>query len=550
MMRIYKRLVRIFLHAVDMDSMQQKNQKIFYVLLGLVSLVGILLPCCVLVGAISYALTLGMGENPNGLIFLLHFVSLFAIIFGISVIFNVFYFSGDIPHILPLPISPVIVIAAKFTAAYITESAMEMLLLFSAMTGFFMATQWSAGTFLFALLGSLTLPIVPLCYGAIVCIVLMGSVRWIRNKSHIRRLSVVFNVLIVLLSVWALGLLGNLDLEHIADQIGGGQLRFLQLLNVIFPTNLWFGRFLAQQEAETLICYVIFHILVLAVFLLTAKLLYYKGLMAVGINEDSGSTGFKRRLVYGKRKRRAWAAYLHKELLILLRTPPFFLNCIAINLLWPGLGYVILMLQADSPTFARYLELYRNGNEAMRWIATLIVLAVSVLLVASNSIAASSLTREGKQFSVMKYLPLSYEMQLQVKALVSILISGGFALVYLLAAGLYIRIPVRTLLYYVVICVQQIIFISYFGVLLDTVQPKLVWEDEVNALRANRNVFFNMAYAMLITVFFLLVLFAIYRYTKLPLELIQLFLFLILVVADYGMAITCLQKGTKNMRAL
>lgn len=549
-MRIYKRLVRIFLHAVDMDSMQQKNQKTFYVLLGIVSLAGILLPCCVLVGAISYALTLGMGGNPNGLIFLLHFVSLFAIIFGISVIFNVFYFSGDIPNILPLPIPPVIVIAAKFTAAYITESAMEMLLLLCAMAGFFLATKWSVGTIFFAFLGSLTLPIVPLCYGAIGCIVLMGSVRWIRNKNHIRRLSVVFNVLIVAASVWALGLLGDLDLEHIADQINGGQLRFLQLLNVIFPTNLWFGRFLAQQSAEPLIRYVVFHILVLAVFLITAKLLYYKGLMAVGIDEGGGNISVKRRLVYGKRKRKAWVACLHKELLVLLRTPPFFLNCIAVNLLWPGLGYVILMLQSDSPTFARYLELYRNGNEAMRWIATLIVLAVSVLLTASNSIAASSLTREGKQFCVMKYLPLSYEMQLQVKALVSILISGGFALVYLLAAGLYIRIPLRTLFYYMIICMQQIIFISYFGVLLDTVQPKLVWEDEVNALRANRNVFFNMAYAMLITVFFLLAMFAIYRFTRLPLELIQLFLFLILLVADYGMAITCLHKGTKNMDSL
>ena len=59
-------------------------------------------------------------------------------VFGIHVILNVFYFSGDNAYILPLPISPGKVIAAKFTAALVNESVMQWIVLFSAVIGFFL----------------------------------------------------------------------------------------------------------------------------------------------------------------------------------------------------------------------------------------------------------------------------------------------------------------------------------------------------------------------------------------------------------------------------
>ena len=40
-------------------------------------------------------------------------------------------------------------------------------------------------------------------------------------------------------------------------------------------------------------------------------------------------------------------------------------------------------------------------------------------------------------------------------------------------------------------------FISCLGIWLDSMHPKLVWEDELNALRGNLNVFYNMAFAIL-----------------------------------------------------
>ncbi|MBR1693026.1 MAG: hypothetical protein IJ711_09700 [Lachnospiraceae bacterium] len=548
MMKVYRRLVRIFLLSGDMEGAEQK--KSFYIIFGIVSLLGILLPCCVLVGAIAYALTLGMAGDGNGIIFLLHFVSLFAIIFGIGVIFNVFYFAGDIPHILPLPISPTTIIAARFTTAYLTESAMEMLLLLSAMIGFFLAAGGNWWTYFAALLGSLTLPIVPLCYGAIVCIVLMGCAKWIRNKSVVRRLSVVFNLVIVAIAVLGLGMLKDLQLERIVEQLRLGEVRFVQVLNGVFPTNYWFGRMLSDKNPRLLIPYIVFQLLVLGVFMLVAKLLYARGLMAVGVeNGESGSLQSKA-LRYAQKSRRPWAACMQKEFRVLMRTPPFFLNCIAVNLLWPGLGYVIAALQSDSAVFKRYIQLYRDGNEAMQWIMTLLVLGISVLLTASNSIASSSITREGKHFYVMKYLPVSYKVQLHVKALTSILISGGFALLYLVIAACFIQIRITVLFYYALLALQQIVFISYFGVLLDTIGPKLVWEDEINALRANRNVFFNMAYAMLITAVFLFVLFCLYRYTRLPLAFIQLLLFLILIAADLWMMRTCTERGARNLQEL
>ncbi|MBO6016320.1 MAG: hypothetical protein J6P60_07050 [Lachnospiraceae bacterium] len=549
-MRMYGKLVGIFLRSGEVEGPEQKQKKSFYIIFGLISLIGILLPCCVLVGAIAYVLTLGMEGDGNGIIFLLHFVSLFAIIFGVGVIMNIFYFAGDIPHILPLPISPTVLIAAKFTTAYITEAAMEIVLLISVMIGFFLAAPGKFWTYAAALAGTFTLPIVPLCYGATLCVVLMGFMKGIRNKSTVRRLSSVINLTIVVVSVRGLGLLGNLDLERIVQQLRDGQVRFVGVLNVVFPTNYWFGEMISRGLPIYMLWYVCFHVLVLAIFLLSAKFLYLRGLMAVGVEGDATGFLLKRHARYGKKNRKPWVSYLGKEMRVLLRTPPFFMNCIAVNLLWPGLGYVIAVLQSGSVTFQRYLQLYREGNEAMQWIMTLLVLALSVLLTASNSIASSSITREGKHFYVMKYLPVSYETQLHVKALTSILVSGGFMLLYLLIAGYFIRIPWMELLYFAVTALEQIVFLSYFGVLLDTVQPKLVWDDEVHALRANRNVFYNMAYAMLIATISLFAFWGLYRFTRLPLYFVRMILFLILAAADIRMMQTCVRRGKNNLLKL
>ena len=49
---------------------------------------------------------------------------------------------------------------------------------------------------------------------------------------------------------------------------------------------------------------------------------------------------------------------------------------------------------------------------------------------------------------------------------------------------------------YVILSVIAILIISYIGIYIDSIQPKLVWEDELGSLRENYNTFFTMAIAI------------------------------------------------------
>ena len=100
------------------------------------------------------------------------------------------------------------------------------------------------------------------------------------------------------------------------------------------------------------------------------------------------------------------------------------------------------------------------------------------------------------------------------------------------------------------ISILQVVFITYFGIYLDTINPKLAWDDELNALRGNTNVFFNMAYAMMISIAFAVVMLLLFMFTKLPLIILENALVLVLVAANVIMIRIVERKGVENLKEL
>ena len=87
----------------------------------------------------------------------------------------------------------------------------------------------------------------------------------------------------------------------------------------------------------------------------------------------------------------------------------------------------------------------------------------------------------------MKYIPVEYKTQLNIKALISIIISFGFNFIYLLIICYFLEATFMDFIVFTVVSLLSCIFFTYLGIYLDTVNPKLVWEDELNALRGNEN---------------------------------------------------------------
>jgi ABC-2 type transport system permease protein len=117
-----------------------------------------------------------------------------------------------------------------------------------------------------------------------------------------------------------------------------------------------------------------------------------------------------------------------------------------------------------------------------------------------NSISSTSFSREGKNFTFMKYIPVSYQTQLFVKYLISFLISFIGIFMYMFVFFVIIRLNFITSLIYTLMIILCISLVNFIGMFIDSLQPKLYWDDENNALRENYNTFIAMGISLLLLI--------------------------------------------------
>ena len=93
----------------------------------------------------------------------------------------------------------------------------------------------------------------------------------------------------------------------------------------------------------------------------------------------------------------------------------------------------------------------------------------------------------------MKLIPVKYKTQVLVKSSVGILFAFLGVMVFFIPFCLYINIPLIDIIIYILLGSLSITATSLSGIYIDSIQPKLVWDDELSVLRENYNVFFSMA---------------------------------------------------------
>ena len=548
-MKMYLKLVSALIKTVEPSSDEKKYKKIFYNIMSVIAMFGIMIPMSFLVGVIIYAITsllIPVNAEANGIELFLHLVSIFSFVFGLNVIFSVFYFSGDIETLLPLPLKPYQIIASKFTAALINESIMEFIIIIGAFAGYIIAAGLPLYTWLIAVLGMFTLPIIPLIYCAVICMFVMLFTRLIKNKDTVNKITGVLTVVIIIGLAIMVGNSGGFDTEHLAQSIASPSNNMLNVMNCIFPHIQFIVLAMSGNTLLNLLIYIAINIVCIVLFLLFAQAVYFKSV--VGINQSSASQHHNISSAVSKLKEHSASySYFKKELKLLIRTPAYFMNCIIINFLWPVLLYLVVMLQGQTNFLDNFVYGIRSGDELSVLIFIIAVSALSVLITAANSIASSAFTREGKHIAFVKYIPLSYMAQINIKALVSIIISGVGMLIYVITAGIMLGLGIKMIIFCCIVSFLSVAFVSYFGIFMDSVNPKLIWDDELNALRGNYNIFFNMALAILLEAIVCTGAYLLFKFTSIGALMIIIIMFVVLMILNAVCYLLCYKAATDNI---
>ena len=529
----YLSLAKVFIRSLSMTKPSTKKQMIVTkLLLVLVSLL-IILPFVVVSGLFIYTVTNSLVEynyETIGLEFMCILLCVFTFIFSFNVILNELYFTGDIENLLPLPLKPREIVGAKIASIFCAESLVQLLVIFFSVIGFFFALGLSFKNFLLGILGMITLPMIPIIYCSIIGLLIMSFTRFIKNKETIRKVGLVFVLAVLMLFVYFLGALQNFDLELYIEGFVNGDQTFLHVMRGIFPHINLFIDILVTGSIRSLLLYILVNIGFIVVLLGLADVCYFKGVVGLS-SKDTASKKSSSNILNNIKVENPTNSYFKKEIFTLFRTSSYFLNCILINFIWPIFVYVICKLKFPDLTLSKLKNLVTSTDNNTLIIIFMFVIGVSILLPALNSIASSSFSREGKNFYFMKYIPMDYSSQVYVKLLVSFIIAfigvNVFSLIFYLVIGL----KLSTAFIFLIISFLAILFICSLGIIIDSINPKLVWDDELNALRENSNNFIVMGISIFMFIVLAGLCYLLYKSFGLALAFTSILLILILLNA-------------------
>lgn len=465
-----------------------------------------LLPLAGAIGAgvwASYPVFKEMGQEGLILGSGLMMISMMVLFFGIFYVMNIFYFSKDVESLLPLPLRPSTIMAAKFTVTMLYEYLTELLFLAPVILAFGIASHAGIIYYLYAILGFLTLPVIPLVYSGIINMVLMRFTNISRNRDRFR---IIGGVAAMFLAIFAnmkvQSLVTNMqDPELVKAMLTQGNNTLLDAVSGIFPANKLLAIALMNNAnirgLVNILLFLGISALFTALYLTLGESLYFKGL--VGISETKSkrkkltSEQFEKSIT----KNSAIKAYVIKELRLLFRTPSYFINCVIINFILPVFFIIPFFVNSEGSVQMRELrDLISFGH----FEGAMLAIGFAVVLFASgtNGIAATAISREGTNIFVNKYLPVSYHDQIMAKVLTGVAL-GTVAVLSILVALVFVVIPPAYLIVLILLAgILGVFFTSLTGILIDLNFPKLNWDNEQKAVKQNMNLVVNMLISVIV----------------------------------------------------
>ena len=485
--------------TAEADPFKYKSLKIAITIIGSTIMLG----CAIIVGyftnIITTAVLVSGGNGTEGAQLIMYFISVFGAVFGVNVICGWLYFSIDMERILPYPFKPNEIFMSKFIVGYIQESIMEFLVIIGIIAGYMLAQEATISGIIFSIAGVILLPVLPLFYCALFAMIFMTFAKKMHSIKSVNMVSAICGIVFVLIFAISLFKLNDITVETFISSLADGSNIFMKLMQYIFFSIPILCNAINNQSILLFILFVAIHIAMLVILYMMSSKLYMYGVNAV----MSAGKRQSHLSVKGGKSHSPFISCILRELKTLFRTPTYVVNCIMPNVLLPVAG--ILVVCTDSGAKINdYIKSFKAPDVLMIFASII----VACFITAMSGISSSSFTREGNHADLLKYLPIPYKTQIKVKMTIAIIFSLpstiiGIALICM-SAGCDLMLTLSC-----IVCAALAIFATIcLGILFDAMHPKLVWEDELSALRGNMSTFLHMAvviaFGLVVTILYLL----------------------------------------------
>ena len=401
------------------------------------------------------------------------------------------FLGRDAPFLASMPIRPRILLGAKLTQIWLSETLIDAVIILPACILFGVRTGAAADFYLRMVIVWLTIAALPICIAALLSSFL------IRISSLWKHREIIMTVGGFALFAAYMFVMMNMG-SMTGDSAEGGEMvqQFFMSysarisgLTSIFPPAGWAARGLMGDWGQ-LALFVLVSAAAAAVLVAVMGIFYRKlSLLQSEMPQARGKKGIQKGSI---RSGNVLWANVKREILLILRVPSYAIN------IFPIVFMPVFIIVMMGMSINRNLS-GENGESLQRLLGGLnpaivmCILAAAIAYVAGmNPALSTAVTREGRGHDFIKALPVPASTFIHAKLIV------GFGLVVfgVVAAGVAIMVVIpgfatETLLA-VILCLLFCFGCSCLALSRDVKKPRLDWVTEQEAVKQNFGVLISM----------------------------------------------------------
>ena len=410
-------------------------------------------------------------------------------------VINQLYMSSDLDALVTLPITPSQIVVGKLVSVSLMPMATSIGIIAPAAVGFFVGDGTLSIVFVISMVvGSIIAGIYTVCISAALVMVLMRCFRFLRSRNVVSLFAALLTFVIAILPMMI-----NTGASSITEEAAAGM--FAAVSSIFAPVCYAFPFIYQIIEASTgnviaLAIAVVICAAAIAVAVVFAKIFYFQAALAMTDANGARTKLDEDDLEKHAATRSLSAEIFRREVRTIVRTPAMLTNGILLSIVSPiifivpiatGMGNTFAEQGLSVETFAMIFE--QVPIPMLVAIVSVIGLLFAALGVGLSSISRYIISREGKDFEVLRAMPIPMQTLVNTKRNAAMGFNGisGFVMptVLLIVCAVLGFFPVWVSIVGIVLTFAWLLALVNLCATVDVKKPNLNWETETDVCKNN-----------------------------------------------------------------
>lgn len=430
----------------------------------------------------------------------------FIFLMGIPLALSVMYYSKDVRLLMALPLKPIEIIISRVFLLLLYCFPINLFLTGLAVYVYGNAVAYSFELFFSAFIHIFAGPLFPLSL-AILFVVLLAKVVNVQDFKTAFEVGGMFFSLALIIVLNILISRSFMDPDYISSLDGITRL-FQKLITYLFPAG-WVARsFFPGKGLLYLLLSLGLYLLVTGLMILVTRSTYLQDVSnRIVVSRKKVST-VKAKVEH--RKQGIIKALIKKELHVLFSNSTFIFQTVGELCVFPIL-LVIFMFILPGNYYQELAKLLPTGQ-----LMSLIIFGLCVALTGMNSLSSTSLSREGKTFTLSLVIPVPGKIHMISKLALYILFYFPVFIIDMIILMAFLKTDFLSFVYMIPGGLSFLIFAFIINITIDLKRPVLNWTHPMQAVKNNLNVLISIGISFGYLIIFGFSGWASFKYLNLP----------------------------------